>query len=163
MFDFDGTLVDSIPGIVEVMHLFNREYRLPEPVLEEWQHLIGVPIMQQMQIIFPEKDNAFWQEAAERYRTIYGAKLLEYAPLFPDTLLVLQSLKKAGVEMTIVSSKTSNQIKRVLEHAEISSFFALVLGADDVLNHKPHPEAVLFTLQELSIRREDAMVIGDSI
>jgi phosphoglycolate phosphatase len=119
--------------------------------------------MQQMQIIFPEKDNKFWQDAAEHYRTIYSAKLLQYAPLFPDTVTVLQSLKKAGVEMTIVSSRLSDQINCVLEHAEILSFFALVLGADDVLNHKPHPEAVLLTLKELSIQREDAIVIGDSI
>ena len=44
IFDFDGTLVDSTPGIVDVMKVVIDEYKFEGKMLDTWQHLVGVPL-----------------------------------------------------------------------------------------------------------------------
>jgi len=162
IFDFDGTLVDSAPGIVEVMRMCVEEYKLPMRIYNEWQMLIGVPLMRQMEIIFPDHAEEFWLEVATRYRAIYDVKAIEYCPLFPSLIDTLKSLKEADVKITIASSKRRHLVEAVLNHHELSHYFSLIVGAQDVANHKPHPESVHLTLQQMAIAKDDAIVIGDS-
>jgi phosphoglycolate phosphatase len=162
IFDFDGTLVDSAPGIVDVMRDVIAEYKLPHMILDEWQNLVGVPLMRQMEIIFPDKSEEYWLEVATRYRAIYDTQAIEICPLFPFLIEMLESLKKEDIKITIASSKRRHLISTVLDHHKLSHFFALVVGAQDVANHKPHPESVLQTLEKLGLQAEDAVVIGDA-
>ncbi|HEY9677088.1 MAG TPA: HAD family hydrolase [Drouetiella sp.] len=162
IFDFDGTLVDSAPGIIEVMKNCVDEYKLSDDVLKEWQMLIGVPLMRQMEIIFPDRNEEYWLEVATRYREIYDGKTIELCPLFPHLITMLEELRKANVLVTIASSKRRHLIETVLDHHDLSKFFEFVVGAQDVQNHKPHPESVHLTLQRLSMNAHDAVVIGDS-
>lgn len=163
IFDFDGTLVDSAPGIIDVMRQVIEEYELHEDILTKWQDLVGVPLGKQMEIIFPNHSEEFWSEVADRYRAIYDGKTIEICPLFPDLLPMLNSLKDAGIKISIASSKRRPLIEVVLEHHNLSAFFELVVGATDITHHKPHPESVHHTIKLLGVQHADTVVIGDSI
>lgn len=163
IFDFDGTLVDSTPGIVDVMKICVEEYGMEQKVLEEWQLLVGVPLPKQMEIIFPEKSAEYHLEVANRYRAIYDTMAVEICPPFPHLMTMLAELKAAGVVVTIASSKRSNLVQVVLDHHDINHYFAMVVGAQDVSNHKPHPESVHLTVEKLAIKHEESVVIGDSV
>lgn len=163
IFDFDGTLVDSAPGIIDVMRQIVEEYELHEDILTKWRDLVGVPLGKQMEIIFPNHAEEFWQEVADRYRTIYDGKTIEICPLFPDLVSMLNSLKNAGIKISIASSKRRPLIEVVLDHHELSPYFELVVGATDVTHHKPHPESVHHTVKKLGVQHADTVVIGDSI
>lgn len=162
IFDFDGTLVDSAPGIIDVMRQCIEEYKLPDEIYKEWQMLIGVPLMRQMEIIFPDHTEEFWLEVATRYRAIYDDKTIELCPLFPSLTKMLEALKASDIKMTIASSKRRHLIQTVLDHHNLTHYFAMIVGAQDVANHKPHPESVHLTLKEMSTDAYDAVVIGDS-
>jgi phosphoglycolate phosphatase len=162
IFDFDGTLVDSAPGIVDVMQQCIDEYQLSTTVFEEWRVLIGVPLMRQMEIIFPDKSEEYWLEVATRYRAIYDGKTIEICPLFPFLKSMLNGLKDANIKISIASSKRRPLVETVLRHHNLMGYFNLLVGAQDVANHKPHPESVYKTLQRLSVEADDAVVIGDS-
>ncbi len=162
IFDFDGTLVDSAPGIVDVMRVCVDEYKLADTILDEWKNLVGVPLMRQMEIIFPDKTEEFWLEVATRYRAIYDTQAIEICPLFPSLVEMLQRLQKSDIKITIASSKRRYLIQAVLDHHKLSHYFSLIVGAQDVANHKPHPESVLQTLDKLNVAAADAVVIGDS-
>jgi phosphoglycolate phosphatase len=163
IFDFDGTLVDSAPGIIDVMREIVEEYELPPVILDEWRQLVGIPLPRQMQIIFPEKSEQYWSEVATRYRTIYDGRAIEICPLFPGVIDVLDGLKRSEVAATIVSSKRKQLVDVVLDYHNLQSYFRSVMGEKDVHNHKPHPEAVHKTVEKLGIRLEDSVVIGDSL
>lgn len=163
IFDFDGTLVDSTPGIVDVMKIVIDEYQFPAGILDEWQLLVGVPLPKQMEIIFPDRDSDFHLEVANRYRAIYDTMAVEICPPFPSLFEMLQTLNDAGIAVTIASSKRRNLVEVVLDHHDIAKHFKMVVGASDVANHKPHPESVHITIDKLAIPHSDAVVIGDSI
>jgi len=163
IFDFDGTLVDSTPGIIDVMKVVVDEYQFEEGILEEWRHLVGVPLPKQMEIIFPDRDEDFHLEVANRYRAIYDTMAIEICPPFPHMKPLLRNLKDAGVVVTIASSKRSNLVQVVIDHHNLNEYFAMVVGAQEVTNHKPHSESVDVTVEKFGTAREETVVIGDSI
>jgi len=162
IFDFDGTLVDSTPGIVDVMRVVIDEYKFEDTMLGTWRNLVGVPLPKQMEIILPGHEPGFHLEVADRYRAIYDGMAIEICPPFPHLMAMLDELRHKGVIVTIASSKRSHLVKVVLDHHDISHHFKMVVGAQDVSNHKPHPESVHYLLQQLAVEPEHAVVIGDS-
>ncbi len=163
IFDFDGTLVDSAPGIVQVMEQVVEEYELPGSVLDRWRHLVGVPLDTQMEIIFPERDTTYRARIAQRYRCIYDTRLIGLCPPFPGLTSMLDTLKAADIACAIASSKRRNIIEPVLDHHDLSHHFQTIVGQQDIINHKPHPEAVHHIVQKLNVDHQDAVVIGDSM
>ncbi|MBU6451524.1 MAG: HAD family hydrolase [Cyanobacteria bacterium REEB67] len=162
IFDFDGTLVDSTPGIVDVMKVVIDEYKFEAPMLDVWRNLVGVPLPRQMEIILPGRGPEFHLEVADRYRAIYDGMAIEICPPFPHLMAMLNELQEKGVHVTIASSKRSHLVQVVLDHHGIAHHFKLVVGAQDVTNHKPHPESVHHILKHLTIDPADAVVIGDA-
>ena len=162
IFDFDGTLVDSASGIVDVMKDVVAEYALEADLLSQWSQLIGVPLLRQMEILFPERGAEFHAEVANRYRDIYDGKVIEICPLFPGLKHMLHNLETSGVLMTIATSKRRYLVEQVLQYHELSKYFTMVVGAQDVTHHKPHPESVHITIENLKIAPVKVVVIGDS-
>ena len=162
IFDFDGTLVDSAPGIVEVMREVVVEYGFSDETLELWSHLIGVPLLRQIEILFPDHKPEFHQEVTARYRDIYDLKAIEICPLFPGLEEMLRGLRKAEILISIASSKRRHLIDNLLEYHSLTHYFDMIVGASEVTKHKPEPESVFITLEKLNVAARDAVVIGDS-
>lgn len=162
IFDFDGTLVDSAPGIVDVMRDVSKEYDFSEKTLELWSHLIGVPLVRQIEILFPEHEHRFHEEVAQRYRDIYDSRAIEICPPFAGLEEMLRTLSKAEILISIASSKRRHLIDTVLEFHKLTDYFSLIVGAEEVSKHKPDPESVIFSAQKLQISLSESVVIGDS-
>lgn len=138
------------------------EYDLGMDVFEKWSNLIGVPLVKQMEIIFPEKDGDYHLDMANRYRAIYDHKAIEICPPFPGLKDMLARLEEAEVRIAIASSKRRALIEPVLKFHALSRYFDLVVGSLEVTNHKPHPEPVHHILDKLDIPLAESVVIGDS-
>ena len=162
IFDFDGTLVDSAPGIVDVMRDVCGEYKFSDKTLELWSHLIGVPLRRQVEILFPDHSAAFHDEVAQRYRDIYDSRAIEICPPFDGLEEMLRGLQRAEILITIASSKRRHLIDLVLEYHALTHYFALVVGAEEVTKHKPDAESVLLSMDKLKIPVAETVVIGDS-
>ncbi len=162
IFDFDGTLVDSAPGIVDVMIDVVNEYQFTPQTLELWKHLIGIPLLRQIEILFPDHPHEFHEEVTQRYRDIYDHKAVAICPLFPGLEAMLRSLREAGILMTIATSKRRHLVEAVLDFHKLSNYFEMVVGAQDVTHHKPDPESVQITVEKLGVPLSETVVIGDS-
>jgi phosphoglycolate phosphatase len=138
------------------------ENELSLETYDKWSVLIGVPLMKQMEIIFPERDAEYHLTMANRYRAIYDHKAIEICPPFPGLKQMLDGLEDANISITIASSKRRALIEPVLEFHQLTRYFNLVVGSLEVSNHKPHPEPVHHIIDKMSIPHEDAVVIGDS-
>lgn len=139
-----------------------REYEFEQQILESWRHLVGVPLVPQIKILFPDRPADFHEEIASRYREIYDGKAIEICPPFPGLKDFLRQLKDAEILISIASSKRRHLIDTVLDHLGIADYFSLVVGATDITQHKPHPESVHFTVNKLQVPLSQTVVIGDS-
>ena len=163
IFDFDGTLVNSTPGIIDTMRLVKDFYGFDDIFVERWSHMIGISLRDQTRMLLPDEKPEFQLEVAEKYREFYNLNFLELCPPFEDLEHMLFELNSKDIKVTIASSKKSYLIEEVLAHLKMESSFKMVIGHDRVLNHKPHPESVSVTMKGLGHVEAETVVIGDSI
>jgi phosphoglycolate phosphatase len=76
----------------------------------------------------------------------------------PETL---KALKESGLHLFIATSDGHDRAERMLAHLNLAQYFTAIVGADQVANTKPHPEAVLLCAQKADLLPEDMVVVGD--
>ena len=67
-----------------------------------------------------------------------------------------------GIKLAVVTSKTKKTALRGLKLFGLESYFSTVIGINECINPKPHPEPVNIALQELKLAPEVCLMVGDS-
>ena len=62
----------------------------------------------------------------------------------------------------VVTTKTGKYSIELLEHFNLMSYFKVLIGSEDVTNHKPHPEPILKALHLMNAKKENSYMIGDT-
>ncbi|MCM1021845.1 MAG: HAD family hydrolase [Muribaculum sp.] len=162
IFDFDGTLADTQSIILKTYGATIESLQLPIRKTPELQATIGLPLHQGFEQLYPDMDKEGIDKCVDTYRTIFNKNKEDDTPeLFPGVVDTLELLKSRDMLMTIASSRTHDTLLEFCKENKIESYFALILGADDVERHKPDPWPVKYTLEKLHIAAEDAVVVGD--
>lgn len=160
LFDLDGTLVDSIPLIVESFtHVILRHRGVP-PRRADIVAGIGRPLIDQM-AVFAE-DDVECAEMVATYSAYFRTKSPDVLRAFDGCLAALKALHEAGTAMAIVTSKSMAGTVRSLEICGLDGLFDALVSADDVTNGKPHPEPVHLALSMLGAAAASAIFVGDS-
>ncbi|MBI1764744.1 MAG: HAD-IA family hydrolase [Acidobacteria bacterium] len=174
LFDFDGTLVNTTPLI---LHSFRAT----------WQHSFGFTLDDSLYIntfgtllhtalqqltqqgiddgrIAPIADlPTKADELLRTYREFNGARHDELCEPFAEVKETLAELKGRGHRLGIVSSKLRAGVERGLRLFALQEFFAVIIAADDVTRHKPHPEPLWRALERFEAAPHHALYVGDSI
>ena len=161
--DFDGTLGDTTAVIIRTMQATISELGLPARTDEECAAMIGLRLIEIPPVLFPECDLE-----GELYASTYRKLFKEFntdgaVELYPNVIETLKALNERGIKLTIASSRSRSTLVQYVEHLGLSSIITSVLGADDVKQGKPHPEAVNMTLEHFGFRADEAIVVGDTI
>lgn len=160
LFDFDGTLADSIPHIRASFRHASRAVlgrELPDDVL---LRNVGMPLAAQMRMLVD--DEAVAQRLLEEYRAYNHATHDEMVRAFPGAHEVLAAVREAGAHVGLVTSKSRQIAERGLALLGMDESFDVVVTADDVASHKPDPTPVLHALDALGVQPERAAYVGDS-
>ncbi|MFT3943072.1 MAG: HAD hydrolase-like protein [Ancrocorticia sp.] len=161
IFDFDGTLADSAPIIIECFNLTLRQEQDKEYPPEFYKPFIGPPL-----------EETFAHLGAEdpaRYITTYRSYYFERmygTPLFDGVESMLRRLHGAGVPLAIATSKRRDAALLLAQHLGVADLFAVVCGSgsDRTRGKKQHRvEDALTGLQELGIDTSGAIMVGDRI
>lgn len=137
LFDLDGTLVDSAPGIHASIRVAAAELGLPEPTAEQLTAVVGPPLQDGFATLFglegPDVDRA-----VAAYRAHYTAGAMFDAPVYPGVPELLAALRADGQLLAVATSKPATFAERILEHAGLRDAFAGVHGAtlDGRVRHK---------------------------
>lgn len=162
IFDFDGTLGDTRHNIVVTLQ---RTMQLRGLELRDEQtcaRTIGLTLEDSFLSMYPTMSREEARECVTTYRDIFYQSIEELTPaLFPHVKETLQWLYSRGIIMSIASSRSSPSLHLFLRNMGIAEYFPYVLGSDSVERHKPDPEPVIKTLQDLGYKASDAVVVGD--
>ena len=157
VFDLDGTLLDSTEAIVDsFFHLFDTlgEAR---PCRAKILAGIGHPLAQELALL-TERDAT---TCADIYRAHYRATAREKTVLYPGVRETLEALCSAGLRLGFATSKQRGSAEMLLEHLGILEYFECRIGPDDVIQPKPHPEAVLKSMAVLGVGADELFFVGD--
>jgi pyrophosphatase PpaX len=159
LFDLDGTLVDTVPFILEaVQHAF--EGYATSPTDAEWIAGIGTPLRAQLASFARRPEDVDLLFA--RYREYWLARHDERTHAFAGAMEVVQALAAAGHPIGVVTAKIEHGAYRTLRHTGLLPYVQAVVGADSCTNAKPHPEPVLLALARLGGCVPEALLVGDS-
>ena len=137
LFDLDGTLVDSTPGIWASVSAAAAALGLPEPTPEQLRGMVGPPLQDGFALVLgvPPGDVP---RAVAAYRAHYSAGALLDATVYPGVPELLAALVEAGATLAVATSKPEPFAVRLLTHAGLLPSFASVHGAtfDGTVRHK---------------------------
>jgi phosphoglycolate phosphatase len=162
IFDLDGTLVDSQD---QIARCFNHALCSVdvEPVPHEAVYaMIGLPLSHMFAQILPEALHCHIDGCVAVYRERYDRAEIPISTPFHGVLETLEACRAAGRTLTVATTKFQEVADRVVDAAGLRPYFALVLGGDQVPQHKPHPAMVLHTLERFGAAPREALVVGDS-
>jgi phosphoglycolate phosphatase len=160
VFDLDGTLVDSLPGIAEAYrHVFNQLGIEPIPEAEIRQ-LVGPPI----QVVLQERlglSGSALDEGVKIFRSHYGTQGLSNFSIYNGIDELLAHLSEAGVVLYIATSKLQTMAIEVVAHAGWTHRFAQIGGAtlDGSLHLKA--DVLRWTVSRMEWDIEPRFMVGD--
>ena len=160
LFDLDGTLIDSVDLIMASFRHTMRTHLGSVPDETGWRNGFGTPLRTQLRAFARDDDEAARMVATYRsYTHAHHDRLLRsYAGIDRS----LAALSRAGVRLAVVTSKTHALARRGLARCGLSHYFDVLVGFDDVAEHKPHPAPVLAALERLGAQPCEALFVGDS-
>jgi pyrophosphatase PpaX len=159
LFDLDGTLINSNDVIIKCLRETAKKYINRDLSNEELNNILGKPIKDQLLLIH----NKNVEEMIECYKKLYRKYRDELTKEFEGIKEMLDTLKEKGYTMGIVTSKGTSGIEHALTKFHMHRYFDVTISANDVENHKPHPEPILKALKALDGNIQEAILIGDSL
>ncbi|MGY1855174.1 HAD hydrolase-like protein [Modestobacter sp. SYSU DS0290] len=137
LFDLDGTLVDSTPGIWASIRVAAAELGLAEPTEAQLRSMVGPPLWEGFAAAFGIGGDDV-DRAVAAYRAHYTAGAILDAPVYPGIAELLAELTDAGARLAVATSKPEPFALRILEHTGLLPRFASVHGAtlDGRVRHK---------------------------
>jgi 2-phosphoglycolate phosphatase len=162
VFDLDGTLLDTAPEFVTVLHRLRAEHDLP-PLPEEFirskvSH--GARALVTLALGLQPQDSGF-EDKRLRLLEIYTSILGTATHPYPGIEQLLLDLDAAGIAWGISTNKPSQYTMPLLEAVSLQPSPASVVCGDQVDNPKPHPEPLHLNCQQLGCAAHETIYIGD--
>jgi phosphoglycolate phosphatase len=162
LFDFDGTLANTAPGIVLTMQKTFQEMCLPIPTDEEVRHTIGLPLKKCVQTLGQLSDKEA-EEGTAIYRKLFPVYEIEHISIFPGVSETLSLLFSQGIRMAICTSRNKFSLDSILQRYALENYFETILTADThQLNPKPAPDMALVLMERLQVNASQTLVVGDT-
>lgn len=162
VFDWDGTLVDSIARIVESMRVAAGECDLPQLDESTIRGIIGLGLPEAVRSLYPQLEGG---EREERFRRVYSEHYLYLestpSPLFEGVYASLLAFREQGYRLAVATGKSRRGLERVLVGHGWQDFFDITRCADETAS-KPDPRMLCEILAHCGVSAEQALMVGDS-
>jgi len=163
LFDLDGTLTDSAPGITHSLQRMFEAIGRPVHTEDELLAYVGPPLATTLRA---RED--FTEAEADHALAVYRgfaqeSDLIDNA-VFPGVAGLLQSLKADGIPIATATSKPTARARRILEHFGLADYFTFIGGASDDESRAEKADVIAYTLDELrklGVDTSRAVMVGD--
>ena len=165
VFDWDGTLMDSIGTIVDcTMAAFAALDDVPAGdrlTPEQVRECIGLGLAETMQRHFPNWDEGLSARLVDNYRRLWRADYKDRVALFPGSFAVVEELHAAGYLLGVATAKGRAGLERELDATGLRPFFHATRTVDEAPS-KPAPGMLFGLFEELGVAAAEALMIGDT-
>ncbi|MCP1440975.1 phosphoglycolate phosphatase [Pseudomonas sp. GGS8] len=161
IFDWDGTLADSIGRIVEAMHVASRRsgFQLRDDFAVKG--IIGLGLPEAIRTLYPEIGDGELIAFRDYYAEHYIAAEAVPSPLFEGVLESMEAFRADGYHLAVATGKARRGLDRVLKAHGWEEYFDVTRAADETAS-KPHPLMLEQILAHCEVRPEQALMVGDS-
>ena len=170
IFDFDGTLIDSVPDLADATNaMLTTLGKTPYPLgsIRNWvgngsRMLVERALVGKIEVLEGELAKEAVDHAEQVFFDAYskmgGSKTVAY----PNVDSGLKKLQAAGYKLALVTNKPIRFVPKILQSFGWQDLFIEVLGGDSLPSKKPDPAPLLYVCKALNINPEQTVMIGDS-
>lgn len=158
IFDWDGTLMDSVGQIVQSLLYAAAQFELPLTA-QAAANIIGLGLPEAMAVLFPSAPRLH-AEIQSAYSAHYVARS-QQTHLFAGVEALLAQLQQQGILLAVATGKSRAGLDRVLAASGIAHYFCVTRCADETRS-KPDPLMLQEILQVTGVSAEQALMVGDS-
>ncbi len=160
VFDWDGTLIDSLGGIVDAMRMTVERLDLPPLTEAEMRAVVGLGLVEALRTLFPDRTGADYERIRGAYREIFLSEKPE-ARLFPGVYETVSGLVDAGHSVAIATGKGRAGLDRELRETGLGRLVSASRCADECMS-KPAPDMLHELMGHLGHDASATLMVGDS-
>lgn len=168
IFDFDGTLINSIPDLTLAVNTMLKHYHFPPLTIKDVTPFIGNGAMPLVtRALKQASTNAnltqeFLKEAFDIYFTAYKKVTCNETFMYPKVMETLSYLHRQKYKMAICTNKPYHFIEPILDKLAIKKYFIHWIGEDSLSKKKPDATPLLYLASKSKIKIEKCIMVGDS-
>jgi HAD superfamily hydrolase (TIGR01509 family) len=160
VFDFDGTLVDSMNIIFEVLNEALSKRNLPKISLELLGRMAGQPISDMVNAEMHVPETTIKAIEKDVFKSYMKFCRTSCQPL-PHVENTLKILKSKGVKLGLLTTTPRKPLEVAVRKLAIGKYFDVMLAKNDAKN-KPDPDGLKRIIREFGIRKDYCLYVGDS-
>lgn len=156
IFDFDGTIVDSLGVALQLVNQLAHKYNLQPMNNEDLDKLLQLPILERFKAanIPPYQIPRLVLEFTKNY-----TKTLGYIQVFAGMREVILDLKEQGLVLSIISSNSNHNIRKFLVDNDLN-IFDYIYCAKNIFGKE---KTIGSLIKKLNLRRSDLIYVGDEV
>ncbi|WP_347988457.1 HAD-IIIA family hydrolase [Methylomonas sp. AM2-LC] len=162
IFDWDGTLIDSVDWIVYCIQQAAIRHHCRVPDVQAAKDIIGLSIEKAITQLFPDIDDSLREKIVADYAQTFFSKDISRADLFPGVYEMLQQFKVNGYQLAIATGKKSRGLAQAVVATELADLFAATRSSDQA-ESKPNPLMINQIISELGVDKQRVLMVGDSV
>ena len=160
IYDFDGTLVDTLFDIADSVNLSLVDLGLPQLPRKTIRKYIGKGVERLMAQTLEGSCFTDIPRAVALFKKYYSENLVKHTDFYPYGREILEHFRNK--KQAICSNKPEIFVRKILESLDGLQHFQAIIGGDSVKTKKPHPEGLGLILKKLKVSPDEAVLIGDS-
>lgn len=161
VFDWDGTLADSIEQIAACKKVLAFEYGLPAPSYELVKSVLGLEFSVALAKSFPTASQKQLDEIAIKFHAAMKRRSTS-VKLFPHAKQTLKQLKQQGYLLAVATSKHREEFVEELTATGIEKYFEVTCCGNEYAG-KPNPEMLFCIMEMLNVANTNVVMVGDTI
>lgn len=162
IFDWDGTLMDSVGRIVSSMQSAAVDTNLDKPCEQSTKAIIGLSLPRAIETLFPGIKSSEIDKVVANYKRHYLSLDSIPTPLFSHATQLLQKLRAERKFLAVATGKGRVGLERVWQVSNAKSYFHSSRCGDEHTS-KPAPDMILSLMNEFNVTAEQTVMIGDSV
>ena len=160
LFDLDGTLTDSMEGVIRSAQYMQEKMGLEVWDFDDLRFMVGPPLIEsftkELAMPFAEAEKGI-EVFRERYSTI---GLFENK-VFPGIVEMLETLQAKGKRMAVATSKKEDLAVRILEHFDIAKYMEVIGGDMREAGRDNKAKVIDYVLETMQAKKDDVIMVGD--
>jgi len=159
IFDWDGTLVNTIPTLFESHNHVRKKLDVPLWNMNEYKQVIHRSTRE----IYPELYGGDSNRAIDMLYDYYHRNHLKKLDLFEGAEDLINYLYLSEIPLSIVSNKKQLYLDREICHLGWEDQFQVVIGAGTASKDKPHAEPLFLAISKMGLKpSEKILYVGDA-
>lgn len=161
LFDLDGTLSESAPGIRYSLEKTCEKFGVGGIDFSDYTKYVGPPLLNTFENLC-KLDRKLWDDAFNAYVGFYENKGILMNKAYDGIELVLKELKDNGVKLAVCSSKLEVNAEKVVKIIGLDKYFDEICGSNREGTRKDKKDLIPYAIEKLGGSADNAVMIGDT-